>query len=217
VFGDLTVEELRGLLPDLREHRYARGETVWAEGDRSESLFVVAEGQLKTFRVGRDGGEVILELHSSNDLFGDVGLFHPSRHRLANVVAMEASHCLSVARRPLLEFLAAHPVAMERMLERLSTAAGKAALSLSEVAFEDIRSRVAAALLTLAGEFGVATPDGVRIRLKLSQGTLGALVAASRENVNRALGSLIAEGAVSQQSGHFVLHDRGALERDSHL
>jgi CRP-like cAMP-binding protein len=99
------------------------------------------------------------------------------------------------------------------MLERLSTAAGRAAYSLSGVAFDDIRSRVVTALVALGDEFGQATPDGVRIRLRLSQGALAALVAASRGNVNRALSALIASGVVSQQHGHFVLHDRIALER----
>ena len=41
--------------------------------------------------------------------------------------------------------------------------------------------------------------DGVRIRLELSQRTLAALVAASRENVNRALAPLVADGVISQQ------------------
>ena len=54
-------------------------------------------------------------------------------------------------------------------------------------------------------------PDGVRIRLELSQRTLGALVAASRENVNRALAPLVAGGVISQRDGHFVVHDRAAL------
>jgi DNA-binding GntR family transcriptional regulator len=49
--------------------------------------------------------------------------------------------------------------------------------------------------------------------LLLSQGTLAALVAASRENVNRALAALIASGVVSQRSGHFYVHDMHALRR----
>ena len=58
------------------------------------------------------------------------------------------------------------------------------------------------------------TAAGVRIRLKLSQSTLAALVAASRENVNRALSAYVSAGVVSQQDGHFVIHDRSVLEAD---
>ena len=65
--------------------------------------------------------------------------------------------------------------------------------------------------MDLADEFGEPLPDGVRIRLQLSQRTLAALVAASRENVNRALSPLVASGVISQTKGHFVVHDRAAL------
>ena len=47
IFRDLSVQDVEELLPDLRERRYARGQTVWIEGDRAEVLVVLAEGQLK--------------------------------------------------------------------------------------------------------------------------------------------------------------------------
>jgi hypothetical protein len=37
------------------------------------------------------------------------------------------------------------------------------------------------------------------------------LVAASRENVNRALAPLVANGVISQRDRHFVVHDLGVL------
>jgi len=213
VFGQLASEDIERLLPHLRERHYARGEPLWVEGDPVESIHILAEGQLKAFRVSQDGGEIILEFRSAVDLVGEVGVFHPSGHRLVNTSAMEPSVCLTVAKGALLAFLGSHPAASRAMLEQLSMIAGKAAYSLSEVAFEDIRSRVAGALLALGDEFGQATADGMLIRLRLSQSALAALVAASRENVNRALSSLILSGAVSQQSGRFVVHDRSVLER----
>ena len=85
------------------------------------------------------------------------------------------------------------------------------AYSFTGMAFDDIRHRAAGTLLALAEEFGEPVPGGTRIRLELSQRTLAALVAASRENVNRALAPLIADGAISQSDAHFVIHDRDAL------
>lgn len=215
IFADLGRSDVEKLLPQLREHRFGRGQSVWLEGDPAKSLYVVAEGQLKSYRVSPDGTEVILGFNSGPDVMGEVGVFHPSGRRWVSVSAMEPSRCLSVGRAPLLAFLAEHPVAMERMLERLSRIAVQAAYSFSGVAFDDIRRRIASALLTLGQEFGEDGEDGVRIRLRLSQGTLAALVAASRENVNRALSSFITSGVVSQRDGHFYLHDQAALRRAS--
>jgi CRP-like cAMP-binding protein len=87
------------------------------------------------------------------------------------------------------------------MLESLSTIAVRVAYSLADVAFEDIRRRVARMLLDLMNEQGEVTDSGVRIGLKLSQTTLAAMVAASRENVNRALALFLSRGEVSQKNG----------------
>jgi CRP-like cAMP-binding protein len=213
-FGDLTAVDVEELLPEVSERTYDAGQSMWVEGDPAVALYVVAEGQVKAHRQSHDGAEVILGILRGVDLVGEVGLFHPSGVRRVSTTAMTPSRCLLIDRAPLLRFLARHPVAMERMLERLSTIAGQAAYSFSGLAFDDIRRRVAVALLGLADEFGEETPDqGVRIRLRLSQGTLASLVAASRENVNRALASFVSAGAVSQREAHFHLHDLGALRQ----
>jgi CRP-like cAMP-binding protein len=142
-------------------------------------------------------------------------MFHPSGVRQVSVSAMLPTRCLILGREPLLAFMTRHPPVMKRMLERLSTVAGRAAYSFTGVAFDDIRRRAAGALVALAGEFGEPVDDGVRIRLLLSQGTLAAVIAASRENVNRALATLVATGVLSQRDGHFIVHDLAALARAS--
>ncbi len=213
LFRGLLERDVAELTPDLRERSFARGQTVWVEGDPADALYIVAEGQLKSYRVSREGREVILGIHSGGMMTGEVGLFHPAGTRWLSVAAMTPTRCLTLTKPPLLAFLSRHPGAMERMLELLSQAAVHAAYAFSGVAFEDIRGRVARMLLTLTEEFGEPRPGGARITLQLSQGTLAALVAASRENVNRALATLTANGVVSQRDGHFYIHDQAALER----
>lgn len=198
-------------MPHLVERRYEAGQAVWVEGDPADALYVLAEGALKSHRLSRGGGDVILGFDAAVDIAGQVGLFHPSGKRQVNVTAMVPSHCLLLRRTLLVDFLSRHPVAMERLLEDLSSITVQAAYSFTGMAFDDIRRRAARTLLALADEFGEPTPDGVQIRLELSQRTLAALVAASRENVNRALAPLVADGVISQRSRHFVVHDFAAL------
>jgi CRP/FNR family transcriptional regulator len=212
LFRDLSIAAVEELLPDLRDRSFGRGETVWLEGARAEALVVIAEGQLKAYRVSREGREVIVAVYPSVSTTGEVGLFHPVGIRWLSLAAMAPTRCLMIRRAPLLSFLSRHPATMVRMLEQLSTIAVQAAYSFSGVAFDDIGRRVAGLLLRLAEEHGEDTPDGIRIRLRLSQADLAAHVAASRENVNRALASLVARGVVSHRDGHVRVHDLAALE-----
>jgi CRP/FNR family transcriptional regulator len=215
IFCDLSARDVEQLVPDLGERSYDRGQVVWVEGARAEELVIVAEGQLKAHRVSRDGREVILGLYPAVTVTGEAGLFHPRGVRWLGLGAMTPTRCLTIRRAPLLRFLARHPAAMQRMLEQLSITAVYAATSLSRIAFDDIGRRVAGALVALAGEHGERTAEGIRLRVRLSQGELAAHVAASRENVNRALSALIASGVVSQRGGRFHIHDLAALERAS--
>jgi CRP-like cAMP-binding protein len=213
IFRDVPREAIEELVPHLCRLSFARGEVVWREGDLATALYVIQEGQLKSFRVSRDGSEVILEVESSGDVTGEVGLFHPGGVRLVNVSAMEPTVCVTIARDPLLAFMTRHPPVMRRMLESLSELAGRAGYSVTDLAFNDIRKRVALTLLDLARVHGEPHASAVRIRLKLSHATLASMVAASRENVNRALASFQVRGHVSHQGGYFFVHDREALER----
>ena len=213
IFRDLTAEDVGTLLPDLHTRRYGRGEVVWIEGDAAEELFVIAEGQLKSARVSPDGREVILKLHPAVSITGEVGIFHPRGVRWLSVTAMTATTCLTIRRAPLLRFLARHPAAMQRMLEQLAAQAVSVAYSLSGMAFDGIPRRVAGMILELAHSYGEETPDGLRIGVRLSQSELAAHVAASRENVNRALSAFVTGGVLSQRGGHFFIHDLAALER----
>ena len=211
IFRNLATQDVEELLPDLHERRYARGQTVWIEGDRADVMVVLAEGQLKAHRVSRDGREVILGVYGAVAVTGEVGLFHPVGIRWLSLSAMTAARWMMIRRAPLLAFLARHPAAMQRMLEQLSMAAVQAAYSFSGVAFDDIGCRLASLILHLADQHGESTSDGLRIRLRLSQGELAAYVPASREGVNRALAALVSRGVVSQPGGHYV-HDSAALD-----
>ena len=212
IFRDLSAPDVEELRPHLIERRYTRGQTIWLEGDPADALVVLAEGQLKAHRHSADGREVIVLLVAAVGVTGEVGLFHPAGTRWFGLSAMTPARCLLIRRAPLLAFLSRHPAAMQRMLEQLSVVAVTAANSFSGMAFDDIGHRVASLLLSLADEHGESTPDGVLLTPHLSQGELAAQVAASRENVNRALAALVARGVVSQRDGHFYVHDRGALE-----
>ena len=89
IFRDLGRRDVDDLLPCLRQRAFARGESLWAEGDPAAALYIVVEGQLKSYRVSRDGVDLILGIVPSGHITGEVGLFHPSGVRQVCVTAME--------------------------------------------------------------------------------------------------------------------------------
>ncbi len=72
-----------------------------------------------------------------------------------------------------------------------------------------LRDRVLAVLRTLAHDFGLPHPDGLRIELRLTHQDLASAAVASRANVTRALEELRQHGAVAAERHRLIVTHRG--------
>jgi CRP/FNR family transcriptional regulator/CRP/FNR family cyclic AMP-dependent transcriptional regulator len=162
---------------------------------------VIRRGQVKISRMGRGGDEAVFAILTRGDSFGEIALLSGDAERTADAQAMELTECLSVSREPFLAFLDRHPAMMTSLIQTLARYVQQVDQSLAEIAFLDIGGRVARKLLDLAQSHGHQTAGGIRIEMRLSQRTLASMVAASRENVNRALHRLTVAGDIRQEGG----------------
>ena len=147
-----------------------------------------------------------MEIFTAGDVFGEPALFVPERTRMADVRAMEPSRVVMIDRDVLVRFLFQHPRAMLRMLEGLASGFRTQAEATVHLAFDEIRQRLVIKLLELAETHGHPCLGGVRIEFDLSQATLAGMVGATRENVNRALAPLIANGEVRSEKKRLVVN-----------
>lgn len=69
-----------------------------------------------------------------------------------------------------------------------------------------VEGRLLVLLWALSERWGVVTPQGVHLRLKLTHEALGKLVGARRPSVTTALGALTAAGAVERLADGYRLH-----------
>ena len=74
LFTSLADQDLEPLMGDLRRHRYARGQMVFASGDPGDNLYIVESGRVKLVLTSPDGRESILDLLGPADFFGELAL-----------------------------------------------------------------------------------------------------------------------------------------------
>jgi CRP/FNR family transcriptional regulator/CRP/FNR family cyclic AMP-dependent transcriptional regulator len=149
------------------------------------------------------------------DLFGELALLEEGAVRTADAVAVQSTDCLTLERNALITFLNADQERMWHLIRFLSAYIRRKDESFAEIAFLDIQGRVARKLLELAQMHGDPAKGGTRIRVRISQRTLAGMVAASRENVNRALSRFAAHGDISIDGGYITVIDAAALRRRS--
>ncbi|TMC43064.1 MAG: Crp/Fnr family transcriptional regulator [Chloroflexi bacterium] len=197
LFRAVPPAELEALAPAATSRTFKKGNYIFRQGDLGNALYVVRRGQVKISRMGRGGEEAVFAVLMAGDSF----LLSGDAERTADAQAMELTECVSVAREPFLAFLDRHPAMTGSLMRALALYVQQVDESLAEIAFLDIGGRVARKLLDLGQSHGHQTADGIRIDMRLSQRTLASMVAASRENVNRALHRLVVQGNIRQDAG----------------
>jgi len=210
LFADLRREELEALAGLVGERRVSRDAMVVRRGEADCTLLILVHGRLRAGTVSAEGREVTIGLMEPGAVLGEIALLD-GRPRSLDVVAMADCLLLSIARRDFLPFLRARPELMLRLMALLCDRLRRASTAFEDVALAPLSARLARLLLTLAEAHGVATPDGVQIRLALSQRDMAAQVAATRERVNKQLRQWHEAGVLGDQDGRLVVRQPEAL------
>jgi CRP-like cAMP-binding protein len=213
LFEDLSPAEVEPLARSATVRHAARGEYLHHVGDPADELYVVASGQLKDSIVTEDGDEVVHTFYGPGMLIGEPGFFATERNRVMAVVAVEATTIVVLGRNQLEPFLQRHPRVISRALEGLAFVARGQTRLIAALSRRTLQERLLLRLVELA-ETNARGDDGAGVTPKISQATLAAMVGVSRENVNRALGALAADGTIRIEGGSYVLPDLERLREE---
>ena len=214
LFKGVAAGDLAPLLTEIRWRRFSTDSYIFREGDPGDQLLIVARGEVKISRATEGGNELVFAILGAGDAFGELGALDDSV-RSADAKALSETECLVIHRPALVAFMNAHPEAMWRVVNVLSSYIRNKDEAFADLAVRDIPGRVARKLLDLAAARGEPVALGTQITLPLSQSTLAGLVGASRENVNRALSRFVSLGVIRLERGRITLLRPEALRRRS--
>jgi CRP/FNR family cyclic AMP-dependent transcriptional regulator len=212
LFEGLATEDLRSLAAVATTRRLVRGEAIIKVGDQAAELYIVLSGELKDSVVDADGLEVVHFLHGPGMTFGEPGYFAVDHQRIVEVLATEPTVVIRLGRRELAPFMDQHPTTKDRALEKLASNQRWQTTMISSLATRPLLDRLVLRLLELVDSSPSRRP-GPTVTPPVSQATLAAMVGVSRENVNRALAGLIADGAIRREKGRYVLVDEDRLRQ----
>lgn len=207
------AEEDRQRLADVSLVRsYAKGTTIFSEGDPSDFLYTVDAGRVKVTKLLADGKEVILEILGAGDPLGAVAVYE-ARPYPASAVALEDSVLILVRRGAFFALLESSPSLVRGLLNGLSFRLIELTRRIAEVTGSRVETRLARVLLMLADRMGRPQPRGVIIPLALSRQDLADLTGTTLETSIRVMSRWGKEGVVLTQKDGFVIPERAALER----
>ena len=212
LFQGVAPEAAEALASSLEYSDFARGETVFSEGEQGDTLFIVLAGKIKVGRKAADGRENMLAVMGPSDLFGELSLFDPGP-RTATATVVTDAKLASLSHLALRPWITDRPEIAGQLLRVLARRLRRTNDSLADLIFTDVPGRVAKALLELAERFGTPEPSGIRVHHDLTQEELAQLVGASRETVNKALADFASRGWMQVDSRAVTILDADRLAR----
>ncbi len=217
LFAALDEEAAAALRATMLDIHLPRGESLFAEGDPGDRLYLILDGKIKLGATSGDGRETLLAILGPGEMFGELSLFDPGP-RTATASALTDAHLAGLGHEDLQPWLSGRPEVAGSLLRALARRLRRTNEAMADLVFSDVPGRVAKALLELSYKFGEEQPDGsVHVVHDLTQEELAQLVGASRETVNKALADFQNRGWLRLEQRGVDLLDLDRLTRRAQL
>jgi len=210
-FAGLPDQELEALANSLKKRTFGKGMIIFHKGSPGQSMYIIESGKVRIFILSESGQEISVNIYGPDDTFGELALLD-GLSRSAGAVAMEQTVTLTLHRDDFLRHLEAYPQMAQSIIEVLSTRLRYTTTYAESLAFLDVYGRVAAKLLELAERYGVQK-EGIEIELRLTQAELASWVGATRESINKVLGTFRGQRLIEVEGQKITILDRQGLKK----
>lgn len=160
---------------------YARGDTIFSQGDPCDSVMYIRSGAVQLAVLSHAGREAIVGTLSAGDFLGEGALAgHPVR--LVTARATTATAVLVVPKRQMIRLLHTHHAFSDRFIAHMLARNARLEADLVDQLFNSSEKRLARTLLLLA-RYGEKHKPGW-VLPKISQEALAEMVGTTRSRVN---------------------------------
>jgi len=204
-FRSLDEPELGRLASACGERTYGPGEIVFLRGDAGDCMYVVASGSVAVSLSSGDGRDVLLAVLAAYQHFGELALVDDGP-RVATVTARSKAVLVVLPRRAVVDVMGRQPSVTQALMVSMAALVRRLDEQACDAALLDLPRRVEKQLATFLPKRLVdVPPDGlVPVQVDLTQGDLARQIGGSRQQVNRVLMGLEADGSI-ERLGHRIV------------
>jgi CRP/FNR family transcriptional regulator, cyclic AMP receptor protein len=197
-----------------RELNFRKGEKIFAQGDRADSIYFIQSGRIKITVVSAGGKEAVLAMARPHDFFGEGALVNQSL-RVSTATTLEPSTIFRIEKGTMIRSLHEQPELSEKFTALLLTRNINLEEDLCDQLFNHSEKRLARVLLKLARlrENDLAPDASIPM---LSHETLAEMVGTTRSRIThfmnkfRTMGLIDYNGELTVRTElltDLVLHD----------
>jgi CRP/FNR family cyclic AMP-dependent transcriptional regulator len=184
VLNGMTTEGLGRLEQNSLRLDPRDGTTVFAEGDRADSVYAIiaGDGHIRIGTVDRNGKALMVEVLRAGDIFGEIGVIDGG-FRSASAVVEGRVHLAKIPAALFSVVLANEPALGAGLCRMMAQRLRRTYELFQDAALETLQVRLARQILYLAAQDGRQTPQGLRLAQRFRQADLADLLGATTRSI----------------------------------
>jgi CRP/FNR family transcriptional regulator, polysaccharide utilization system transcription regulator len=202
-------EELKDLSKKRKLKSYKKKKSIFQEGSKTEALYFIHQGRVKTFKTTEDGKEFITGIFQEGDFFGFMPLLSEKEVYAETAVAMEDTELCLIPQKDFFKFLYSNRSVASKFIKMLSNNLMEREEQLLQISYHSVRQRVAEVLLRLSESSG--EQEKLQQSITLTREELAGLIGTVKETVIRTLADFKDEGLISLDRKKIVILDKAQL------
>lgn len=187
-----------------------RGQFVFFEGDRAESLYLIETGVVEVNTIHSDGKVYVYHFLFPGDLFGEGVLYGQAFYPFSAVVRKDAAVWKAQA-SDIQKVMSEDGEFKNYLFEKLGEKLDQAYAKQRCVAGERVEKRIACVLLRSLGMQGILDNCLSRFDTPLTNRDISGLIGSTEETVSRVMSRLKKEGVIGVKDKKLVVLDPDAL------
>jgi CRP/FNR family cyclic AMP-dependent transcriptional regulator len=132
LFSDLTGMELDMIAQKIELESYAKGQTIFKEGDTTKGIYLVKSGKVEISKNTADGWKQTLAVLLENHIFGELAVIEDKKNHGADATAIEACEVYRIKTEDFKAFEKNDANMMYKIMKTLARIASKNVHSMNE-------------------------------------------------------------------------------------
>ncbi len=205
LFTDLSEGQLDAFKDVIVSSNFNRRDVIFLEGDIVKGLYVVRIGRVKLLRGSVKGKEQIIKILNPGDILG-FEIFYGADNFTNTAIAMEDCELCYISKGDFFRIIDRDSDIARKLILSLGRELNEAYGRIGNLGLLNAREKLAHLLATLAGEYGVRSPDGtIRLNLTLSRLEIAELLGITQETSIRLLKGFKEEGIISIKRKEIII------------
>ncbi len=215
LFETLTDPHLQKVREKGEIWNLEEGEVLFRRGGSGEELYVVLDGMVEiTIPDELSDKDITIAFLGEGEIIGEMAIL-TDRDRSARASTMRPSRLFRLAGEEFRNLTQDHPEIALNLSRVLGDRLWETDSEMQRVAFNTLKSRLAAQLLLMGNKFGEDVEEGIKISLNLTHEMLADLVGTYRETVTKKISEFKEKDLLGESEGKILIKNRDRLKHIS--